>query len=246
MESNPLTVYPRLYLHVLKLTGRAVARRWPWLLVAPAVAMLLMVATGIVLRLVPGIAGGFLLAFVRAALLSLVLYVGRSILEQRSLSGDDLTAGLGAFLGDVLTFFFALWIVGMLLGFVAPPLVLAMWLAVIVMPTAETMALTPVAGLSMFTSAWSFFRREALPWLGGHLPLLLLVPVHLGWKVLVGFVPVARLPAALHAPVWDLLDALPWVLWFMAFLYRGVLFLTLDGMSPMARAQRFGASEEAR
>lgn len=244
MKSHPFVVYPRLYLHVMKLTLRAIGRKWAWLVIAPAAAMLLMAVSGVVAQLVPGIAGGFLLSFVRAAVFSLVLYVARSIIEQRALTTQELTTGLGAFLGDVLTIFFALWVVGLVLGFVAPLLVFLLWLLVFAMPTFETVALTPVAGLSMFTQAFQFLKREAGPWLLGHVPLLALLPLHIGWQIAVGFVPVGLLPAPLLRPALDLLNAVPWVLWFVAFLYRGVLFLTLDSMSPRARADRFGSTHD--
>lgn len=240
MEANPLVTYPRLYLYVLKLTAKAVARRWAWLFVAPAAALFLMAVTGVIFRLVPNIAGGFLVSIIRAAVVSLVLYVARSIIEQRALDGDDLSIGLRAYWGDVITIFFALWIVGFVLGAVVPVLLPVLWLLVLIMPTFETVALTQVSGLSMFQSAWYFFRREAVPWLAGHWPLFVLVPAWMGWQFLLGFVPVMSLPQPLHQPVWDLLNAMPWVLAFLAFLYRGILFLTLDGMSKRARADRFG------
>lgn len=240
MEANPLVVYPRLYLHVVKLTARAVARRWQWLFVAPAAALFLMAVTGVVFRLVPGIAGGFLVSFIRAAVVSLVLYVARSIIEQRALDADDLSVGLRAFWGDVITIFFALWVVGFVLGAVVPILVPVLWLLVLLMPTFETVALTQVAGLSMFQSAFRFLQREAVPWIAGHWPIAALVPVWLGWQIIIGFVPVASLPRAFQQPVADVLVHMYWLLAFVAFLYRGVLFLTLDGMSKRARADRFG------
>lgn len=240
MEANPLIVYPRLYLYVLKLTAKAVARSWQWLFVAPAAYLFLNAVSGVVFRLVPGIAGGFLVSIIRAAIVSLVLYVARSIIEQRKLDGDDLSIGLRAYWGDVITIFFALWVVGFILGAFVPVLVSILWLLVLLMPTFETVALTQVSGLAMFQSAWQFFRREAVPWLAGHWPLLLLVPASLGWQFALGFVPFLSLPKSLQQPAWDILNAIPWVLTFLAFLYRGILFLTLDGMSKRTRADRFG------
>jgi hypothetical protein len=236
-----LRTYPALYLHVAKLAGRALARRWYLLLLAPAVQWLsgeLMVALGGTF----GVAGGFAAAFVRAAAVSLVLFVGRGIIEQRSFSADDITTGLGAFLGDVMTVFFSLWIASMLLGSVAPPLVALLWFAVVAMPTFEVLALSQVAGFGMFPAAWDFMRRDAAAWLFGHLPILAAAAAAwLAFEALSVAASEALEQAGLAGRLaLTALAQLPAAFVLAAFVYRGILFLTLDSVSPRRRAERWG------
>ena len=213
----PLRLWSVMIGYALKLSGRALARRWPWLLVAPMVSILLGLLEGPASML--GIAGGFLLGFVYAAAGSLILYIGRGIIEQRRMDADDLTRGVGAFLGDVMNVLFLVWIVS-LVGRAFAPLTYALYVGLVALPVFETVALTPVGGFSSFGSAWAFFRRDAGPWLLGQLPVL-----------------------ALMSATWRAGDYVPFGLWptalFIAFIYRGVLFLTLDSVAPHARARKF-------
>ena len=128
---SSLWLWLAISLHSLKLTGRALLRSSPWLLVAPGAALV----NGLLSRPLSalGIVGGFLRGFVIAGLLSLVLYVGRCIIEQRRLRLSDLSSGLGAFFGDVMNVLFAVWIVS-LLGALLPAVTWAVMFALVVLP----------------------------------------------------------------------------------------------------------------
>jgi hypothetical protein len=142
-----LRLWLAMMAYALKLSGRAVVRRWPWLFVAPAVSLLLTLLAGPVSML--GVAGGFVMGLVYAAAGSLLLYVGRGIIEQRRMDADDLTRGAGAFLGDVMNVLFVVWIVSML-SRVIPPLSMIVTVALVALPVFETVALTSVGGFQSF------------------------------------------------------------------------------------------------
>ena len=138
----PVVLWLRMMQYALRLSGRAMVRRWPWLLAAPAVSLLLTLLQGPVSML--GVAGGFVMGLVYAAAGSLLLYVGRGIIEQRRMDADDLTRGAGAFLGEVMNVLFVVWVVA-LVGRVVPMLPAVMTAALVVLPVFETVALTPGA-----------------------------------------------------------------------------------------------------
>ncbi len=233
MES--LTVSLRVSVHALRLLGRALRRKGAWLLVAPVV-MALLQALGPVFA-AAGFVGGFLHGFAVAAGLSLVMFVGRGVIEQRRMDLDDLLPGLGAFFGDVLNVLFVGWLVSMVAA-VVPPAVYALAGAVVLLPLFETVALSPVAGFGAFGSAWWFVRRDALAWFVGQWPAVLMVG--LGYALesrLLGLLVVAGLPWRLAG---TLSSAVLAVCVLAAFLYRGILYLTLDGTAPHARRRRFG------
>lgn len=242
--SSPVAVYSRLYLYVTRLTTLGVLNRAHYLLVAPLVAIALEFLGQLVGRSGTGFAGGIIYAFIRAALLSLVLFVARAIIEQRRLTVDDVSTGLGSFFGDVLTVFFSLWIASFLLGAVSPALGAFVYLVPLLLPVFETVALSPATGFGVFGSAWHFLQRDWIAWFAGHVPLLALVGVW--WVARFGFAIVLSNPSL---PDWAqrlvlmLVSMVPLLLMMIAFVYRGVLFLTLDGLSPRRRADRFGTAD---
>ena len=236
MES--LIVSWRASLHALRLTGRAFARKGAWLLVAPLVWTLLDLLGPVFGA--AGLLGGFLHGFAVAAALSLVMFVGRGVIEQRRMDVDDLLPGLGVFFGDVLNVLFVGWLASMLAA-VFWPAAFALVAAAVLMPLFETVALSPVAGFGAFVSGWWFVRRDALAWFVGQWPALLLAG--LGYALesrLMGALVVAGLPWRLAGL---LSGAVLAVCVFAAFVYRGVLYLTLDGTAPHARRRRFGRRE---
>lgn len=244
--ASPVRTYGALYAHVARLTMRAIARRWYLLLLAPAVWWLVgQLITALVG--VAGLAGGIVAAIVRAAGVSLLLFVARGLIEHRSFSTEDVGTGLGAFLGDVMTVYFTLWIGGLLFGQAIPPVAALLWFIPVVLPVFETVALSSSSGFGVFAEAWNFVRRDAPAWFAGHLPLLALVGV---WAVLeLLLMPLLRATAGVPIAgrvVFEILRQLPAALVFAAFVYRGILFLTLDGSSPRQRAQRFGGEPTLR
>ncbi len=236
---DTLVVWMRLSAHAFKLTSRALGRSWPWLLVAPALSLLLELVSVPVMAM-GGMVGGFIVGALYAAALSVALYVGRGIIEQRRMELAELVPGMWSFIGEVMNVLFVLWIASLVLGYLAPPLLLVLGLAVVVVPLLETVALEATSGFGAFEVAWSFFRRDFAPWLFGQLPLVVLlglgsVAVTLGLQTLTVSAPGYWLRyAAIGA------SALRRLVLFAAFIYRGVLFLTLDNTRPHARAARFG------
>lgn len=238
--AEALRTYPGLYLHVAKLAGRGLARRWYLLLLALPIVWLMNELT-YALAGTFGLAGGLVAAFVRAAAVSLLLFIGRGIIEHRKFGTDDLTSGLGAFLNDVMLVFFTLWIASLFLGAAAPTLSGLLWLAVLVMPTFEIVALTSIGGFGVFSAAFDFMRRDAPAWIVGQLPLVLLVLVWWGLRAAVTPLVDATLdwPVVARTLV-TIVGQVPAALALAAFVYRGVLFLTLDGTNTRQRAERWG------
>lgn len=234
MPANPVETYLSLYAHVARLTIKGVARKVHYLLVAPIVAAGLDYLMEFITTFIRGRGEGFLVgliyAFIQAAALSLVLFVGRAIIEQRQLDADSVSTGLGAFLSDLLSVFFPF----ALLSWIQPSLAGILFIAaVVLLPLLETVALSQASGYGIFEAAFNFFRRDAFPWLAGQVPMVALVLVWKLWTVFIRpFIPfIIASPAS---------SVVFWALVLVAFLYRGVLFLTLDGTSPRRRAERFG------
>lgn len=234
--------WQRIVNYSAKLAGRAVAHRWPWLFVAPMVAVVCVFLLGPIGHL--GTVGGFILGFVIAAALSLVLYVGRGIIEQRRLDVEDLTRGLGAFMSDTMNVLFVFWIAS-LVGQLLPPVSWAVGALLVATPVFEAVALTPVSGYGAFGSGWRFFQRNAGPWLFGQWPVAALLalarfvvlPLLDPWAVrFIDATPQldpSRALLALYVFVYVTIA-------FAGFIYRGILFLALDSVAPHARAAKFG------
>jgi hypothetical protein len=219
---------------VARLTVKGVSRRLHYLLVAPIVAAGLQFLLEFFSRTIngqaAGLVAGFIYGFIQAAALSLVLFVGRAIIEQRQLDLDAITTGLGAFLNDTLTVLFVFFVINLILPQVAGILFIA---SVAFLPLMETVALAPVSGFGIFEAAINTFRRDAFPWLAGQIPMVALLALWVGWTVIVEPLLPGFLAVVLgHVVMWALV--------LVAFVYRGVLFLTLDGSSPRRRAERFG------
>lgn len=247
--SGPVRTYLGLYAHVLRLAGRGLARKWPYLFAAPVVWFVGALISG-VLATTGGIAGGLLASLVRAAALSAVLFIGRAVIEQRTLSLEDLGQSLTAFFGDVLTVLFTVWVLGLVLGqAIGPSMVLFLFAALVLLPVPEVVALSTTGGFFVFREAWSFFQRDFIPWLLGNgvavgLLALAWVAVRSLTGLLFRVVPVGAsfVPHLLFAAA----EALPVALALAAFVYRGILYLTLEGTSPRTRAERFGGAPTLR
>ncbi len=231
MRKAEPVIWLKVMSHSVRLTGRALPRAGLWLLVAPAASMVVGLLSPQLSRL--GIVGGFLRGFLIAAAVSLVLYTGRRIIEQRRLDFDEVSSGITAFFGDVLNVMFVVWIAS-LVASVVPGLAYVITLAMLALPIFESVALTTTSGFGAFGQAWNFFQRDFGPWLLGQLPVLLFVGSF--W---VGGQLVSSLVGGGFV-VETVRDVLTTAAYFVAFIYRGVLFLTLDRYAPHARAARFG------
>lgn len=240
---NPVVkTYSRLYLHAAKLTFRALKRFWPYLFVAPVASLAYHLLSQSIFGFT-GPLGGFVVALIRAAVISGVLFAVRGIVEQRRLSMEELGQGFTVFFGDVLTVFFTLWIVGMLVGMVlGGGIVSLLYLAVFFLPVAEAVALGGSSGFLVFQSAFRFFQRDWLAWIVAHLPLIPLFWVYLDWNQSMG--RLLHLLPNMPRPLSNVLELglyhLSAMLLMIALVYRGIVYLTLDDTSPRARARRFG------
>jgi hypothetical protein len=240
--------YLGLYVYVLKLATRALARRWIYLFAAPVMAVLYMFALRLITSVVGGSEGagfiaGFVVASLQAAVLSFLLFVGRAIVEQRRLRFDDIQTGFLMYWGDLLNILFVLWVVSYLISALRIPVLGGLlYYALLVAPIFEAVALTPVRGATAYQSAWRFLQRDAPAWLIGLSPMLLLLPLS---SIIYDLIFRVALNMPLEAARW-FLAIVPMVLVFTAlfaiYIYRGILFLTLDNISPRARAERFGFS----
>lgn len=242
--SNPVKTYLGLYTHVARLTAKAVGRAPMYLLAGPVLYLAVSLITPLFAPM--GYAGGFLYAIVRAVAVGAALFVVRAIIEQRRLRTDDLSHGLTTFLGDVMTVFFTLFVAGLVLGQMLGSTFLLLYFFVLFgLPLFETIALTRASGFLVFGEAWRFFQRDAAAWLVGQIPLVIvLASARLLDRLIRLLVP---LLAGLPQPLLGLTDlvllSLPWALVVLAFVYRGILFLTLESSSPFARATKFGGAD---
>jgi len=255
VSASPVEIYLRLFAYVATLSARALARRGHYFAIALGTGVVLAgVQTVISLAITRavmanpatqdgwGFAGGMVSSLFQAAAISLVLYVGRAMIEQRNLGLADLQTGIWAFFGDVINVFFALWVASYVISiFHIDALQLMLFLALVVMPIFETVALSPATGFGIFESAYRFFIRDWMPWVAGQVPLLGVIVLYLvlasGLGVFAGFGSFA---------ITALSDALLAAFLLLSFVYRGILYLTLDGNSPRRRAERFGGAPSVR
>jgi hypothetical protein len=172
---------------------------------------------------------------------SAVLFAARAIIEQRKVGQEDVGAAAFAFLGDVMTVFFTLWIATMLLGAVSALLLIPLAVALVALPIFETVAFGAASGFAIFPSAWAFFRRDFGAWLVGQVPLVVLAVLYAGLLLAVRFA-LAFVPEPAMWLAELVADALPNVVLVAYLVYRGVLYLTLDGLSPRRRAEKFGGA----
>jgi hypothetical protein len=248
--STPLQTYTGLYAHVLKLTSRAIGRRWPYLFIAPVVGILYGVITFMLGRMFPvtntasALVFGLIQGLLQAAAVSCVLFVGRALIEQRQLTPDDLTNSFGVFFWDIVNVYFYLFAAAYVIAMVTNGRVNIPLDEIVpaVLPVFEIVALTTASRFGVFEEAWRFVRRDAFAWIAGHLPLLILLPTYLLSVSLIYMLlgPIRFSPFAVGLVLAIVPAFLRSVLLLVAFVYRGILYLTLDNTSPRARAERFG------
>lgn len=238
--SSTFRTYLALYAYVLRLAVKGIASRPAYLLFAPVVAIVLGLLGPIVQGMRLGILGGFLMGFVQTMGVSALLYAARAIIEQRRMGDGEVGQAVFAFLNDLMTVFFAVWILSMVLQAIAPSLLLVLGFSLLVVPVFETVAFGQAGGFGVFESAWNFFRRDLGPWLAGQVPVLVGLPLYLMSELAIGWIPLGSVPPSFQNLAGVIVRAVPSVFIIIALVYRGILYLTLDGLSPRRRAEKFG------
>jgi hypothetical protein len=215
-----------LYRETFTRGARLALANWPVGLMVMVYAVLVGVAGMVALAF--GLAGGLALQIVIAACMS----SGLSLVEQAVRVGrvrmGDVASGFGAYLGDLITVLFLLWLVRWVADIVlapAPFLHLALHLALLVFFNAvpELIYLGRHSGTELFAESYRFIGENWIEWFPANLAL---------GACLVG---VLALPTG---PFFIVTQALAGVVLYFAMIVRGLLFLELSSSSRRGREFR--------
>ena len=178
-----------------------------------------------------GVAGGLILALVRAACVGSFLFLVEQIVRSSHATLDDFTRSFGAYLWDVIGFFFLLWIFHLvvdplLLSASNGPLLLMLLglvLFILLNVVPELIYLGHHSSLALVTESYTFVRDNGLEWFPPNLLL------GAGLYLLLG------LPSPNLAILGVKMALLALSLYF-GMIVRGLLFQALDGSSRRSRA----------
>jgi len=250
-----------LYGRAARKAGEALVRSPAALVSLVASQLVFFAVSTLVDRANLGLAGGFIIALAAAACVGSYLHmVDRALSGRKGAGFGDLQESLGRYLWDTLNVMFIFFLVDLVLGFILPwPLLLALWMAIFVLfnPVPELIyqgrgSMGIAGGLETLKEALRWVRKNALEW---FLPQVLIA-------VAVALAGIDSLLAFLQAfgprfgfvesltTVVPLLDAMHvgWsaeivtkailvpLLTHAMMLFRGALFLELDGSSRRTRA----------
>jgi hypothetical protein len=233
-----------IYAAALQKSWRCVAKNWI-VSFAPLAYGFIMWMAGL-LALPLGFLGGFLLALASQACLSSGLHLIKNMIVSGKANANDFLHGFTAYLWDLLTVAFILWI---------PMRIAAMALAsvpnggliyfliqgalyVILNPVPEFIYQTRASGLELLSASYNFIVENWLEWL---LPNIIIT--------VVGFF----LLRLLYAFVWVLPGFLEWFVIAFGFglflthfmTFRGFLFAELHGTTRRSRLYRYNARSSA-
>jgi hypothetical protein len=229
-----------IYATALQKSWQCVAKNWI-VSFAPLAYGFIMSMAGL-LALPLGFIGGFLLALASQACLSSGLHLIKNMIASGKANVDDFLNGFTAYLWDLLTVAFIIWIpmriAAMALGSVPNGgliyFLIQVVLYILLNPVPEFIYQTRTSGLELLTASYSFIVENWLEWL---LPNIIITAV--------GFF----LLRLLYAVVWMLPDFLEWFViafgfglfltYFMTF--RGFLFAELHGTTRRSRVYRHAA-----
>ena len=229
-----------IYATALQKSWQCVAKNWI-VSFAPLAYGFIMWMAGL-LALPLGFLGGFLLALASQACLSSGLHLIKNMIASGKANVDDFVNGFTAYLWDLLTVAFIIWIpmriAAMALGSVPNGALIYFLIQVVLYillnPVPEFIYQTRTSGLELLTASYSFIVENWLEWL---LPTIIITAV--------GFF----LLRLLYAIVWVLPDFLQWfaiafglglfLTYFMTF--RGFLFAELHGTTRRSRVYRHAA-----
>lgn len=230
-----LLVYARIYGTAFVDALVAIARN-AWTLVLPvALVFAFITLAGLVAPL--GIAGGFLMSLAMTAACSIYTYFLGQIVAKARVGLADLRTSIGAYFWTWMNLFFVLWIIDILLGPMKVTAdgrtllqVLSMMELVILNAAPEIIYVKGTSGgLETIQRSFAFLQECWIEW---FIPNALL----LGGVYLIqsGRIPLGALPLPIvTVPV--LLGALLHV----AMVFRGFLFLALDGSTHRQRMYRY-------
>lgn len=237
----------KLLLVYLRLYGRcfvdAFAGLWksPWTLLLPIGLMVALLALAPILAPL-GIVGGFLLSLALIFLSSCYLYFLGGVVAKQSVSLKDLKTSFLAYFWSVMNLGFVLWIANLALGFAlgknpqaaAVRAALGLAVAVLLNPAPEVIYLKgSVGGIETIQRSVRFLQENWIEWF---------VPNGLVIAALWYFPQVGISPLSAVDPRALLLGTgiLGGILGHVLMVFRGHLFLELDGSTHRQRMFRFG------
>lgn len=228
-------VYARIYGQALVNALAAIGRNL-WTLILPiALVAAFVTLAGLVSPL--GMVGGFLMAMVRSAVLSVYTYFVAQVVAKQRAGLSELKTSIGAYFWTWINVFFALWIISLLLGPMTVTddgrrMLEALWLLALVAFNAapEVIYLKGTSGfIGTAQQSFSFLQENWIEW---FIPNALILGGY--WLIRTGTIPLGAMPfPELTIPV--VLGALLHVV----MVFRGFLFQTLDGSTHRQRMFRF-------
>jgi hypothetical protein len=229
-----------IYTLALQKSRQCVVKNWI-VSFAPLAYGFIMALAGL-LALPLGIFGGLLLALASQACISSGLHLIKNMISTGKANLADFRNGFTAYLWDLLTVAFILWIplrlAAMALGSVPNGgliyLLIQVTLYVLLNPVPEFIYQTRVSGLELLSASYNFIVENWLEWL---LPNIVMT--------VIGFF----LLRLLQAMIWPLPGFIEWFVitfasglfltYFMTF--RGFLFAELHGTTRRSRVYRYNA-----
>jgi hypothetical protein len=244
-----------LYGRTAALATRRAVRGWPVLLSFPLYGILLVLG----LRLFggAGFVGGIVISALSVACWSSYLHLLSNVVAGRPFKPRDLVESFGARFWDVMSVFFAFWIIDFVLGRLAAgagdkgDIVLALAhlaMAVFFNPTVELLYQSHARSFSLLSESARFISRYGLEWLVPNISLALGVLALLGLvrgqapgaivlEVSTVLFPLVQGPST--AALFTHLFAQGWIVWLLLLLlihwimvFRGLLFSSLNGRVP--------------
>jgi hypothetical protein len=229
-----------IYLTSLQRAWQSVVKNWV-VSFAPVAYGLIMALAGL-LAAPLGLVGGLLLGVASQACISSGLHVIKNIISSGKADFDDFLKGFTAYLWELLTIAFILWIPLRLLATVLGSIpngdliyfLVQAALYVLLNPVPEFIYQTRTSGLELLTASYGFIVENWLEWLAPNILI-----------TVAGFF----LLRLISAVVWPLPYFMQWFISAFAFglfltyfmTFRGFLFAELHGTTRRSRAYRYKA-----
>lgn len=229
-----------IYVTALQKSWQAVVKNWV-VSFAPLAYGFIMSLAGL-LALPLGILGGFLLGVASQACVSSGLHLIKNIVSTGKTDLADFVSGFTAYLWDLLTIAFIIWIPLRLLGMTLSSVpngdliyfMIQAALYILLNPVPEFIYQTRTSGLELLSASYNFIVENWLEWLAPNILI-----------TVAGFF----LLRLLYAAVWVLPVFIQWFVIAVAFglyltyfmTFRGFLFAELHGSTRRSRAYRYKA-----
>ena len=208
---------------------------------APVIYGIILTVTGIVVGPL-GMIGGLVYSLVSSACASSGLYLVKNLVESGKTDSNDFLNGFTAYLGELLTFFFILWLPmwAAANGLAGVPngaliyLLLRLGLFLLLNAVPEMIYQGRVTGLELIGASYNFIVENWIEWLTPNIILFVIGYMLLGQIELALFGLPAFVQLFVHSFALGLL--LTYVMTF-----RGFLFIELYGSSRRSRIYRYKA-----